>query len=143
MKIIEPKKEYVFPSDSSCVTCYDWENSEINAAIVGGEAFWEVYQNHAQYMFRFPIKIIRDPFIADGREACYGGPRYIAIRTDHYPLLWILVWLIQKTKAIADRDFQCVMWWANAIGIADTPRYAYFSWRDFLFVPKIQEEDDF
>jgi hypothetical protein len=112
---------------------YRWDGSETAAAIVGGHAFMLGYQRRNP--FEWPVKLIEDPTV-DRRM--YGGPRYIAVRTDHYPLMWVLYWLWLRVQAVAIADSDCLLIWAWLLGLIDAPAYEPLSWKYLVFWPKVQ-----
>jgi hypothetical protein len=81
--------------------------------------------------FPWPVK-----FLEDWRSA--WGRSIIAVRTDAYPLWWMVVWLRLRIEEIADHDFADLMRVANAIGIAETKPGYIPHLRDFRWSKKLR-----
>jgi hypothetical protein len=115
-----------------------WEDSETTGAIVGGELFAIGYNENPELMFPWPVKILNDVTVD---RVAYDGRRFIAVRTDCFPLLWIAFWLQIRVEAKAQNDIARVIVIANLFGWAETPYWARPHWRDFLFVPRVNKDN--
>lgn len=141
MKIVNAQKLCECPSDDS----YDyrisltWKDSESTAAIVGGRTFFYTHSKHPGMMFDWPVAILEDPRMSIFDRDAFGGPQYLAVRTDCYPLLWVWLWVQLRLEAKARRDLDRVIWIANMFGWAETPPGRFPHWKDFLFVPRCND----
>lgn len=143
MKIVEPTFECIHLKGTSGEiiggrrVISGWENSETTGAIVGGERFAVAYNNHPDLMFPWPVKILVD---VGADRAAYGGRQFIAVRTDCFPLWWVVLWVQLRLAAKVRNDIERTVWIAGLFGWAETPQWNRPHWRDFLFVPRVNRD---
>ncbi len=109
-----------------------WENCEyIPAAVSRG-------YDDARH-FPFPVKFLprpKDNFFEASLRRNYSPAKCrsrtsLAVRTDVYPLLWILVWVRLHIENVQYLIWGNFMFYCNRLGLAKTPLGSHYSLRDF------------